>query len=114
MKNATSRNNSFSYLKKRLQKTLYSIFFLLLLFLLKRQSIRVSERQQAQHSTKGEGMSECGARHEQSRSREVWSNCVTEGKRGIILNKGVSSPAEGRALRRAGGGEGLSLSTITI
>lgn len=91
MKNATSRNNSFSYLKKDYRKHFTQFFFLLLLFLLKRQSVRVSERQQAQHSTKGEGTSEFGARHEQSKSREVWSNCVTEGKLGIILNRGALS-----------------------
>lgn len=88
--NATSRNNSFSYLKKDYRKHFTQFFFLLLLFLLKRQSVRVSERQQAQHSTKGEGTSEFGARHEQSKSRGCGAT-VSQGKLGITLNKGALS-----------------------
>lgn len=46
----------------------------------KRQFVRVSERQQAQHSTKGEGYVRVWARHKQSKTRESGEQLYHRGR----------------------------------
>lgn len=64
-------------------------------------------------------MAEFGARHKQSKTREAWEQLYRRGRvrryiQQMIFKVQKSSIRKGSEKRGGGGGEGLSLSTITI